>query len=81
MTCVCCACLRCLLHYACVLYHLRLQMAQHLDSLATELESSAYPALDALAHTASSNNLERVRRLKSSLVRLTTRVETLRDVS
>lgn len=27
-----------------------MQMAQHLDGLATELESSAYPSLDALAH-------------------------------
>ncbi|KXZ53710.1 hypothetical protein GPECTOR_6g627 [Gonium pectorale] len=55
-------------------------MAGHLDFLTQELEASAYPALDALAHKVSSPHLERVRRIKNNLVRLTTRVETVREV-
>ncbi|KAG2437039.1 hypothetical protein HYH02_011302 [Chlamydomonas schloesseri] len=55
-------------------------MAGHLDFLTQELEASAYPALDALANKVSSPHLERVRRIKNNLVRLTTRVETVREV-
>lgn len=55
-------------------------MAGHLDFLTQELEASAYPALDALAKKVSSPHLERVRRIKNNLVRLTTRVETVREV-
>ncbi|GLI67105.1 hypothetical protein VaNZ11_011310 [Volvox africanus] len=55
-------------------------MAGHMDFLTQELEAGAYPALDALANKVSSPNLERVRRIKNNLVRLTTRVETIREV-
>ncbi|KAL0874666.1 hypothetical protein Bca101_024371 [Brassica carinata] len=41
----------------------------------TELETSAYPALDELTSKISSRNLERVRKLKSAMTRLTVRVQ------
>ncbi|CAF1881748.1 BnaCnng45330D [Brassica napus] len=44
-----------------------------------ELETSAYPALDELTSKISSRNLERVRKLKSAMTRLTARVQKVRD--
>ncbi|KVI03292.1 Magnesium transporter MRS2/LPE10 [Cynara cardunculus var. scolymus] len=46
---------------------------------ATELETDAYPALDELTSKISSRNLDRVRKLKSSMTRLTARVQKVRD--
>ncbi|KAJ6312732.1 hypothetical protein OIU77_014290 [Salix suchowensis] len=45
----------------------------------TELETSAYPALDELTSKISSRNLDRVRKLKSAMTRLTARVQKVRD--
>ncbi|XP_042943774.1 magnesium transporter MRS2-I-like isoform X2 [Carya illinoinensis] len=45
----------------------------------TELESAAYPALDDLTSKISSRNLDRVRKLKSAMTRLTARVQKVRD--
>ncbi|CAB89361.1 putative protein [Arabidopsis thaliana] len=45
----------------------------------TELEKFAYPALDELTLKISSRNLERVRKLKSAMTRLTARVQKVRD--
>ncbi|KAM7462900.1 hypothetical protein LguiA_031021 [Lonicera macranthoides] len=45
----------------------------------TELESEAYPALDDLTTKISSRNLDRVRKLKSKMTRLTARVQKVRD--
>ncbi|KAJ7972708.1 Magnesium transporter MRS2-like protein [Quillaja saponaria] len=50
-----------------------------LDARATELETSAYPALDELTSKISSRNLDRVRKLKSAMTRLTNRVQKVRD--
>eukprot|EP00246_Nothoceros_aenigmaticus_P015527 TRINITY_DN650_c0_g2_i2.p1 TRINITY_DN650_c0_g2~~TRINITY_DN650_c0_g2_i2.p1 ORF type:complete len:306 (-),score=60.69 TRINITY_DN650_c0_g2_i2:782-1699(-) len=50
-----------------------------LDARTTELESAAYPALDALTKKISSRNLDCVRKLKSGMTRLTTRVQKVRD--
>jgi hypothetical protein len=55
-----------------------LQIASHLNRLTSDLEAFAHPALDALTSRVTAHNLERVRRIKSRLVRLTTRVETVR---
>eukprot|EP00887_Chlorella_sp_A99_P007871 scaffold20.g7871.t1 len=52
----------------------------YLEGLATDLEAASHPALDALTARISTGNLERVRRIKNRMVRLTTRVETLREV-
>jgi len=52
----------------------------YLERLTTDLEAAAHPALDALTAKVSTENLERVRRVKNRMVRLTTRVETLREV-
>ncbi|THG01256.1 hypothetical protein TEA_008052 [Camellia sinensis var. sinensis] len=41
----------------------------------TELETAAYPALDELTSKISSRNLDRVRKLKSAMTRLTARVQ------
>jgi hypothetical protein len=57
---------------SCVVVH---QIASYLNRLTSDLEAAAYPALDALTSRVTSHNLERVRRIKSRLVRLTTRVE------
>ncbi len=54
-----------------------LQIASYLNRLASDLEAAAFPALDGLTTNVSSNNLERVRRIKGRLVRLTKRVETV----
>ena len=51
----------------------------YLEGLATDLEAASHPALDALTARISTGNLERVRRIKNRMVRLTTRVETLRE--
>ncbi|GAB4843257.1 Magnesium transporter MRS2-2 [Ancistrocladus abbreviatus] len=45
----------------------------------TELEGAAYPALDELTSKISSRNLDRVRKLKSAMTRLTARVQKVRD--
>ncbi|GLU08096.1 hypothetical protein SLE2022_250220 [Rubroshorea leprosula] len=45
----------------------------------TELETDAYPALDELTSMISSRNLDRVRKLKSAMTRLTARVQKVRD--
>lgn len=45
----------------------------------TELEMAAYPALDELTSKISSRNLDRVRKLKSAMTRLTARVQKVRD--
>ncbi|CAN1131759.1 Magnesium transporter MRS2-7 [Linum perenne] len=46
-----------------------------LDARTIELETAAYPALDELTSKISSRNLDRVRKLKSSMTRLTNRVQ------
>ncbi|KDD72467.1 hypothetical protein H632_c3305p0, partial [Helicosporidium sp. ATCC 50920] len=51
-----------------------------LERLTAELEAGAHPALDALTDKITTSNLERVRRIKNRMVRLTKRVETLREV-
>lgn len=53
---------------------------KYMEALTTDLEAAAHPALDALTSKVSTGNLERVRRVKNRMVRLTTRVETLREV-
>ncbi|XP_074366555.1 magnesium transporter MRS2-I-like [Apium graveolens] len=50
-----------------------------LDSRTSELEVSAYPALDELTSKINSRNLDRVRKLKSAMTRLTSRVVKVRD--
>ncbi|XP_026659985.1 magnesium transporter MRS2-I-like [Phoenix dactylifera] len=50
-----------------------------LDARTTELESAAYPALDELTTKISSCNLDRVRKLKSAMTRLTARVQKVQD--
>jgi magnesium transporter len=52
----------------------------YLERLNTDLEAAAHPALDALTQKISTSNLERVRRIKNRMVRLTTRVETLKEL-
>ena len=51
-----------------------------LEGQVDDLDAAAHPALEALTQKISTNNLERVRRVKNRMVRLTTRVETLREV-
>ncbi|XP_057781103.1 magnesium transporter MRS2-I-like [Salvia miltiorrhiza] len=50
-----------------------------LDAQTRELEISAYPALDELTAKTNSTNLDRVRKMKSSMTRLTSRVQKVRD--
>eukprot|EP00850_Spirogloea_muscicola_P016772 SM000139S00089 [mRNA] locus=s139:71615:75400:+ [translate_table: standard] len=50
-----------------------------LDARTTELENAAYPALDELTSKISSLNLERVRKLKTIMTRLTGRVQKVRE--
>ncbi|KAM3277986.1 hypothetical protein ACQJBY_045706 [Aegilops geniculata] len=50
-----------------------------LDARTTELETNAYPALDDLTSKISSHNLDKVRKLKSGMTRLTARVQKVRD--
>jgi len=54
------------------------QITSYLNRLASDLEAAAYPALDGLTSRVTAQNLERVRRIKGRLVRLSTRVETVR---
>lgn len=56
----------------------RPQITSYLNRLASDLEAAAYPALDALTSRVTAHNLERVRRIKGRLVRLSTRVQTVR---
>ncbi|KAM2399257.1 hypothetical protein PS1_036044 [Malus domestica] len=50
-----------------------------LDAQTRVLEADAYPALDELTSKISSRNLDRVRKLKSAMTRLTNRVQKVRD--
>ncbi|XP_051120375.1 magnesium transporter MRS2-I-like isoform X2 [Andrographis paniculata] len=50
-----------------------------LDAQTRELEVAAYPALDELTAKTSSRNLDRVRKMKSAMTRLTSRVQKVRD--
>ncbi|XP_059625962.1 magnesium transporter MRS2-I-like isoform X2 [Cornus florida] len=50
-----------------------------LDARTRELETAAYPALDELTSKISSRNLDRVRKLKSAMTRLTNRVQKVKD--
>ncbi|PIA57107.1 hypothetical protein AQUCO_00600082v1 [Aquilegia coerulea] len=50
-----------------------------LDARTTDLETDSYPALDELTSKISSRNLDRVRKLKSAMTRLTARVQKVRD--
>lgn len=54
------------------------QACAHLSRLTADLEAAAHPALDALTKKVSTHSLERVRRIKTRLVRLKTRAETVR---
>lgn len=54
-------------------------ICSYLDARTTELENAAYPALDELTSKISSRNLDRVRKLKSAMTRLTARVQKVRD--
>ncbi|GAB2217655.1 hypothetical protein Droror1_Dr00000858 [Drosera rotundifolia] len=50
-----------------------------LDARTTELETDAYPTLDALTSKISSRNMDQVRKVKSAMTRLTVRVQRVRD--
>ena len=52
----------------------------YLESQVADLEAAAHPALDALTQKISTNNLERVRRVKNRMVRLMTRAATLKEL-
>lgn len=52
----------------------------YLERQAADLEASAHPALDALTQKISTSNLERVRRIKNRMVRLSTRLETVKEL-
>ena len=52
----------------------------YLEAQATDLEAAAHPALDALTKKITTGNLERVRRIKNRLVRLITKVETIKEL-
>ncbi|KNA18591.1 hypothetical protein SOVF_069210 [Spinacia oleracea] len=54
-------------------------ICSYLDARTTDLETAAYPALDELTSKISSRNLDRVRKLKSAMTRLTNRVQKVRD--
>ena len=54
--------------------HAAAQVCQHLALQAQELEATALPALDALTTKVDTQSLERVRRVKTRLVRRKTRV-------
>ncbi|CAL2224987.1 unnamed protein product [Prunus armeniaca] len=54
-------------------------ICSYLSARTTELETAAYPALDELTSKISSRNLDRVRKLKSAMTRLTARVQKVRD--
>ncbi|CAI8614276.1 unnamed protein product [Vicia faba] len=50
-----------------------------LDARTRELETNVYPALDELTSKISSRNLDKVRKLKSAMTRLTNRVHKIRE--
>ncbi|XP_077247371.1 magnesium transporter MRS2-I-like [Tasmannia lanceolata] len=50
-----------------------------LDARTTELETATYPALDELTSNISRRNLDRVRKLKTAMTKLTARVQKVRD--
>lgn len=54
-------------------------ICSYLAARTTELETAAYPALDELTSKISSRNLDRVRKIKSAMTRLTARVQKVRD--
>ncbi|KAH6776899.1 magnesium transporter 9 [Perilla frutescens var. hirtella] len=54
-------------------------ICSYLSARTIELESAVYPALDMLTSKISSRNLDRVRKLKSQMTRLTARVQKVRD--
>ncbi|GAX84706.1 hypothetical protein CEUSTIGMA_g12128.t1 [Chlamydomonas eustigma] len=56
------------------------ELATEFDLATTELEATAYPSLDSLASKVTHPKLERVRRIKNMLVRLTTRVQTVLEI-
>ncbi|KAK4388239.1 Magnesium transporter MRS2-I [Sesamum angolense] len=51
----------------------------YLDAHTTELETAFYPALDMITSKISSSNLDRIRKLKNQLTKLTARVQRIRD--
>ncbi|GAA0148314.1 RNA splicing factor [Lithospermum erythrorhizon] len=54
-------------------------ICSYLSARTIELETAVYPALDLLTSKISSRNLDRVRKLKSQMTRLTGRVQKVRD--
>ncbi|EYU33006.1 hypothetical protein MIMGU_mgv1a008815mg [Erythranthe guttata] len=54
-------------------------ICSYLNARTIELETAVYPALDMLTSKISSRNLDRVRKLKSQMTRLTGRVQKVRD--
>ncbi|KAL7105384.1 hypothetical protein ACP275_07G041000 [Erythranthe tilingii] len=54
-------------------------ICSYLNARTIELETAVYPALDMLTSKISSRNLDRVRKLKSQMTRLTARVQKVRD--
>nr|GMD77733.1 magnesium transporter MRS2-I-like [Ipomoea batatas] len=54
-------------------------VCSYLDAQTSDLEAAVYPALDLLTSKISSQNLDRVRKLKSQMTRLTARVQKVRD--
>jgi magnesium transporter len=53
-------------------------ISKYLEDQASDLEAAAHPALDSLTQKINTASLERVRRVKNRMVRLNTRVETVR---
>ncbi|KAL6519957.1 Magnesium transporter MRS2-I [Orobanche minor] len=54
-------------------------ICSYLAARTIELETAVYPALDMLTSKITSRNLDRVRKLKSQMTRLTARVQKVRD--
>jgi len=55
-------------------------ISKYLEHQVSDIEAAGHPALDALTQAISTSNLERVRRIKNRMVRLSTRIETLKEV-
>lgn len=55
-------------------------ISKYLEQQVNDVEAAGHPALDALTQKISTSNLERVRRIKNRMVRLNTRIETLKEV-
>ena len=53
------------------------KVTQYMEVLTADLEAAAHPALDNLTEKITTKRLDRVRSIKSRMVRLTTRVETV----